>query len=222
MGKNDGIEVALRKRGNVRSVVTLYPTPVSAAMEDPEVCADRLDVMIRARVANLERQFGEKPRVRLVGLSYGFCTALIMAMRTNFQDIFDLIGIEGPINPDVPVTPPLLIPPLLTCTKHYARRPELMREVHDYLQMSGMMDRVTVMRGSAHDDVVPLAAQIFPGEFSGRLVTFPPDIGNKREGWKSVFPDEYLNHLSWSDAKMAMACDVIERDEESATMAMSA
>lgn len=222
MGTSNRIERALHARGNVRFVTTVYPTPASAALEDPQDGVTRLIAMIEEKVADIRRQFGE-PRVKLVGLSNGSCQALMAAVQTNFRDILSVMSIEGPLHPDVPVAPPLRIPLLFACTKHYARRPELMRQAYHYLVTNDMMARVTILRGSAQDDVVPLEAQIFPGDFHGRLVTFPESIDHDDASVKAMlFPKAYSKHLFWSDAKMAMACEVIEMDEEDAAIAMSA
>ncbi len=209
MGTSRRIEKALQARGRVRYVTTVFPTPVSSAREDPQEGVTRLIAMIEERVVDIRVKFGE-PRVKLVGLSNGSCQALVAAMQTNFRDILSVMSIEGPLHPDVQVAPPPYSP-LAACTKHYARRPELMRQVYDYLLINRMMHRVTILRGSAHDDVVPLEAQVFPGDFHGRLVTFPEAIDHDDGGIKAqLFSKGSAKHLFWSDAKMAMACAEIE------------
>lgn len=226
-GEKDGIESELKERVEPRFIRTIAPTPISSAMEDPLRAIERAILMIQKAVQDIERQYGEA-KVFLVGRSYGAFIALLAAVRMNFRKISRAILIEGPLHPDIPVTPPNLLPPLMACGIHYRVRPTLAREAIERLGRIGT-SRLIIVQGGKEDGVVPTAAQVIPGDFEtvellnghspniqawngtrGLVIKLPPHIGGCDGGMKKLFPNAYRNHLFWSKEKAQMIREIIE------------
>lgn len=226
-GKDDGIEKELRETVKPRFLKTIAPTPISSVMEHPDHAVKRAIFMIREIMKDIERQFGE-PRVLLIGRSYGAFIALTSAVRMNFCKIFKAILIEGPLHPDITVTPPNLLPPLMACGIHYRTRPALAQEAINRLKILGT-SHLVVVQGGKEDGVVPTEAHVIPGDFEtvdfqddhlpdifaknggrGLIVRLPPHIGGSRNGIKKILPDNYRNHLFWSDEKMGAIGNIVE------------
>lgn len=226
-GKKDGIEKELREKVEPRFLRTIAPTPIGSAMEHPDHAIERAVLMIREAMRDIEQQFGE-PKILLIGRSYGAFIAFLAAIRINFQKILKAILIEGPLHPDVSVTPPNLLPPLMACGIHYRVRPTLAREAIDRLRELGT-SHLVVVQGGREDGVVPTAAQVIPGDFEtiellndhfsnihtgngtrGLVMKLPPHIGGRDGGMKKLLPDGYRNHLFWSEEKMEMVRKIIE------------
>jgi pimeloyl-ACP methyl ester carboxylesterase len=224
-GKNDGIENELRSQAAPRFLRTIAPTPKAAAMERPAVTIDRAVSMIRTALHDIEAAVGE-PNVVLVGRSWGAFIGLLAAIRMNFHNISRAILIEGPLHPEVRVTAPPLLPPLMACRLHYNERPALARKGADRLKELGTSPLVIVQSGS-DDGVVPQAAQVIPGDFDtldvtddgiplqscrherGVVMRLPPHLGGSNSGLKAILPASYRNHLMWSSEKMAMIGKII-------------
>lgn len=226
-GEKDGIEKELREKVEPRFLRTIAPTPIGSVMEHPDRAIERAIFMIKEAMRDIEQQFGE-PKVLLVGRSYGAFIALLAAIRINFRKILKTILIEGPLHPDVPVMPPGLLPPLMACGIHYKIRPTLAREAIDHLRELGT-SHLVVVQGGGEDDVVPIAAQVIPGDFEtieflndnfakthtgdgtrGLVIKLPPHIRGSDGGLKKLLPNGYRNHLFWSDEKMEMVRKIIE------------
>lgn len=205
-GKKDGLEKELREKVEPRFLRTIAPTPLSSAMEHPDRAIERAVRMIEEAVRDIEKQFGE-PKVLLVGRSYGAFIALLAAVRMNFHNILKAILIEGPLHPDISVTSPNLLPPLMACGVHYKTRPSLAREAVDRLRELDASHLVFV-QGGGEDGVVPIAAQVLPGGFE--IIKLPPHIGGRDGGMKNLLPAGYRNHLFWSREKMEMIRRIIE------------
>lgn len=226
-GKKDGIEKELTERVEPRFLRTIAPTPIDSVMENPIYAIERATLMIQEAIRDIEQQFGE-PKILLVGRSYGAFIALLAAIRMNFRKISKAILIEGPLHPDIPVTPPNLIPPLMACGIHYKVRPTLAREAIGRLGELGTA-RLVIVQGGGEDGVVPTAAQVIPENFEtikllndnfqkiytgngtkGLVVQLPPHIGGSDGGMKKLLPVGYRNHLFWSEEKMRMIRRIIE------------
>lgn len=226
-GKKDGIEKELKEKVEPRFIRTIAPTPIGSVMENPIYAVERAILMIQEAVRDVEQQFGES-EVSLVGRSYGAFIALLAAIRMNFQKISRTILIEGPLHPDISVTPPNLLLPLMACGIHYKVRPTLMREAIDRLGEIGT-SRLVVVQGGGEDGVVPTAAQVIPGDFEtieflnghfpnihagngtrGLVIKLPPHIGGRNGGMKKLLPDGYRNHLFWSKEKIQMIREIIK------------
>lgn len=218
-GQNDGLEKALHKRLTPRSIRTIAPTPLKAAMEHPDMAVARAISMIQQTIAEIEEQFGEA-KIMLVGRSYGAFIALLAAIRMEFEKMLRVILVEGPLHPDVLVEPPKLILPLMLCGIHYEVRPQLAREAVEGLRRLGS-SLVTIIQGGQQDDVVPLEAQLLPVDFQhvtlsgddlsvlktddmerGAVITLPPHAIGVSEGLRRTLPQGYRNHLFWNEAKM--------------------
>lgn len=208
-GKDDGIEAAVREKLQPRSIRTIAPTPPGSMREDPRLSILRAVSMIREVIADIVRQFG-KPNVILVGRSLGGYTALLAALEMDFDDISKVVAIEAPLHPAVTVQPPALLPPLMACGAHYQMRSENMRRAIERMRELGQdsAQRLLIVQGGKEDSVVPLEAQILPGNFE--TVQLPPHIGGRSFGVKRPLPEGYRTHLFWSDEKMDMIVDVIE------------
>ncbi len=224
-GRNDGIEDAVRTIVQPRFIKTLAPTPPGSFHEHPNIAIERLIHMIDETVAEIQREFGES-RVTLVGRSLGGLYALLAALRMQFRDIFRMVSLEAPLHPDVSVTPPTLLPPLMACGIHYKTRPTLAREAVNRLRELGT-SRLLIVQGGSQDSVVPTAAQVIPGDFEtielsgdnfpvqtgngtrGLVVKLPPHIGGCDDGMKKLLPPGYRNHLFWSDEKMETILRII-------------
>ncbi len=217
----DGTGKTIKEGLNPRSIFTINPTPPDKVGEDPETIIAWTVAAIRQRIRELKDQFGEV-RVVLVGHSYGALMAIMAASRMQFEDIVKVIVIEGPLNPDVEVSPPTLLPHLRLCGTHYKARPGLCREAEAVLGTLGT-SKVVIIRNT-NDSVVPPEAQELAGDFQkvelhdehdltslesldnsrGVIVTLPPHIGGTSGGLKSVLPPGYRNHLFWSAEKKAL------------------
>lgn len=226
-GDKDGIEKELKEKVEPRFIKTIAPTPIGSVMENPVYAVERAILMIQEAVRDIEQQFGE-PKVLLVGRSYGAFIALLAAIRINFRKILRAILIEGPLHPDISVTPPNLLPPLMACGIHYKVRPTLAREAIDRLGEVGT-SRLVIVQGGKEDGVVPTAAQVIPDDFEtieflnghfsnihtgngtrGLVIKLPPHIGGSDGGMRKLLPDGYRNHLFWSKEKMQMIREIIE------------
>lgn len=226
-GKKDGIEKELRENVKPRFIRTIAPTPISSVMENPAYAVERAILLIEEAVQDVEQQFGAS-EVLLVGRSYGAFIALLAAVRRDFKKISRAILIEGPLHPDISVTPPNLLPPLMACDNHYKIRPTLAREAMDRLGEIGT-SRLVVVQGGGEDSVVPTEAQVIPGDFEtieflnsrlsnrhtengarGLIIKLPSHIGGHGGGMKKLLPDGYRNHLFWSREKMQMIREIIE------------
>ncbi len=207
-GKDDGIEQALREKLHPRFLRTIAPTPVSSMKEDPRLSILRAVTMIREVIADSVRQFGES-NVLLVGRSLGAYTALLAALEMDFENIPMAILIEGPLHPEVTVEPPTLLPPLMACGAHYRMRPEYMRRAVERIQELDAAHHLLIVQGGGSDSVVPLEAQILPGNFE--TIQLPPHIGGRSLGLQRPLPEGYRNHLFWSEEKMSMIVDIIQK-----------
>lgn len=207
-GKDDGIERAVREQLQPRFLRTIAPTPPGSMREDPRLSILRAVAMIREVIADIVRQFGQ-PNVMLVGQSLGGYTAPLAALEMNFVDISRVVSIEAPLHPEVTVEPPALLPRLMACGTHYQMRSENMRRAIERLHELDVAERLLIVQGGREDSVVPLEAQILPGNFE--TIQLPAHIGGRSFGLKRPLPEGYRNHLFWSDEKMEMVVDIIGR-----------
>ncbi len=244
-GENDGIEKELREKVQPRYLKTVAPTPISSAMEHTSRAVERLVLMIRDVVRDIESQFDE-PNLFIVGRSFAAYVAHLALIADNefsLKKVSRAILIEGPLHPEVLVEPPkfpVLPPffpqlpflPLTACGAHYKLRPELAQEAANRLQELGTSHLVLV-QGGCEDSIVPVEAQTLPGDFEtielsnddlsrihpangqGIIVKLPPHIGGRSGGIRRIFPVGLRNHLFWSKAKMEMIRRIIERAADS-------
>ena len=126
-GHGDGLERALRDQTYVRSVRTVYPTPPSKSMEDPEKSVERANGQVLIALEEIRKEFGDSNAV-LIGRSYGGLMAPTVACHMGFKDILKSISIEAPLHPDVKVESPKLLPILAVCADHYKKRPAMAAE----------------------------------------------------------------------------------------------
>lgn len=228
-GGKEGLEQGIRERVKPRSVVTISPTPPWSALEDPAQAIKRAAAMIQEIIARREREVVyEEPRILLVGHSYGAFIALLAACRLRFEKLFKMILIEGPLHPEVRVEPPALLPTLALCASHYRKRPELAREATAALRELGT-SKIIIVQGSREDSVVPIEAQVLPGDFHettfptddmeefsngngvGLIVKLDPSLGGRKGGLKTIFPDSYRTHILWDHLKMEAILSIISR-----------
>lgn len=228
------LEFTLRNKVPARSVRRICPTPPFSATEHPEMAIERTISQIKQIIEEIESN-SEESRIVLVGRSYGAFIALMAACRLKFEKIFKAILIEGPLNPEVTVNPPALIPPLLLCAKHYENRPTLAQEALETLNELGTA-KVVIVCGR-EDSVVPPAAQQLPRDFQilelqnddlnelenfdserGVIIVLPAHIGGVSAGPKKILPKGYRNHLFWSDQKFDMIRQIIIHTTSDATI----
>ena len=212
---HNGIERAFLERFEPRSFTTIAPTPPWLAAENPERSIERAIAMVDEIIAKLD-----SPEGILFGHSYGAFVALLVACRKQFRNNLKIILDEGPLHPDVSVSPPPLFPPLALCAQHYRERPRLAREAISALHELGT-SKILLIQGTREDSVVPNASQALPGDFQtlqlqngddtswleakdssrGIILQLPRDIGGV-QGKLHPLPDSYRTHLLWSREKM--------------------
>lgn len=213
----DDLERELRRKMEPRSVRTINPTPSGYGIEHPGHAIEQTILKIQEAVRDVEQRFGNS-NVLLVGRSYGAFMTLLAAIRMEFKKVSKAILIEGPLHPDIEVKLPRHLPLFKPYDAHYKIRPALAREAIEHLIKLGT-SRLVVIQGGGEDDVVPMEAQVLPGDFDtaefsddnfakvntdsrarGLVVKLPPHTG-VRGG--------YRNHFHWNPKKMEMIGEII-------------
>ncbi|MEK7528276.1 MAG: hypothetical protein AAB592_00740 [Patescibacteria group bacterium] len=221
----DRLEGYLREKLNPRWMKTFAPAGLSSVLESPEDSIQRTVDFVNESIPEIEAQFGQS-RIVLLGGSNGGFTALLAACRLRFEKIFRVIAIEAPINPDVRVSPPGLMPHLHACVHHYGQRPAFATEAVETMRELGTGKVVVI--SNTHDDIVPPDAQRPVGDFDvielsegqgmsdvrlsgdrGSVVVLPKNIIGRGDGWRGRLPQGYRNHLAWSPEKYDLIMGIV-------------